>query len=315
MAASRLVVLPVIAAVPLRPALLRRRDHGRWSQGLSVTEPRVATVAGRPILLSSLEDRLAEWRRGPRGRVVAPGDESGSTDLRRWVVQELVAEAVLAHEARAAAPVDRGSPGNRRALARRPRAARGGDDGIGSGRHARSALVLRPQPRPVPPSGVPPRPARPRLGRGVGATRRSAAGWRRRHGVDRRGASRSTRGARREGGLLGDIHRGELSGPLEDALFAAEVGAVVGPIWTEHGLARGPGGTSHAGFMRALRDCPRVDRGRSPRDKTDDGLRDVAGRAAFGPRGHRARVRAPGTARTRVPEPPTLEPPRLRRRR
>ena len=99
----------------------------------------------------------ASWR---------PGDESGSTDIRRWVVQELVAEAVLAHEARAAAGVDRGSPGKQaRALARRRGPARGGGDRIGSGEHTRSALLLRPQPRPVPPSGVPPRPTRPRLGR------------------------------------------------------------------------------------------------------------------------------------------------------
>jgi parvulin-like peptidyl-prolyl isomerase len=42
-------------------------------------------------------------------------------------------------------------------------------------------------------------------------------------------------GSRRQGGLLGDVRRGELTGPLEDALFAAEVGAVVGPIRTEHG--------------------------------------------------------------------------------
>jgi parvulin-like peptidyl-prolyl isomerase len=37
------------------------------------------------------------------------------------------------------------------------------------------------------------------------------------------------------GGVLGDVHRGELSGPLEDAIFAAPVGATFGPIRTEHG--------------------------------------------------------------------------------
>lgn len=31
------------------------------------------------------------------------------------------------------------------------------------------------------------------------------------------------------------VRRGELAGPLEDAIFGAEVGAVVGPIRTEHG--------------------------------------------------------------------------------
>ena len=43
------------------------------------------------------------------------------------------------------------------------------------------------------------------------------------------------RGSRRTGGLLGEVRRGEFTGPLEDALFAAEVGAVIGPIRTEHG--------------------------------------------------------------------------------
>ena len=42
-------------------------------------------------------------------------------------------------------------------------------------------------------------------------------------------------GTRSQGGDLGDVHRGEFSGPLEDAIFGAERGAVVGPIRTEHG--------------------------------------------------------------------------------
>ena len=42
-------------------------------------------------------------------------------------------------------------------------------------------------------------------------------------------------GSRRGGGYLGEVRRGELAGSLEDALFAAEVGAIVGPCETEHG--------------------------------------------------------------------------------
>ncbi len=42
-------------------------------------------------------------------------------------------------------------------------------------------------------------------------------------------------GSRAQGGDLGDVHRGELSGPLEDAIFEAAIGAIVGPIQTEHG--------------------------------------------------------------------------------
>ncbi len=42
-------------------------------------------------------------------------------------------------------------------------------------------------------------------------------------------------GSRTRGGDLGAVHRGEFSGPLEDAIFSAEVGSVTGPIRTEHG--------------------------------------------------------------------------------
>jgi hypothetical protein len=200
-----------------------------------VTEPRVATVGGRPILLSSLEDRLAEWRRGPRGRVVAPGDESGSTDLRRWVVQELVAEAVLAHEARAAAGVDRGSPGKQ--LEPSPDAvARLVEEATGSvrvsTREVRSYYVRNRDRYRRPES---------RLVRHVLVSDEESARIvvrRLAEGDDMASIAEEVsidRGSRREGGLLGDIHLGELSGPLEDGLFAAEVGAVVGPIWTEHG--------------------------------------------------------------------------------
>ena len=76
-----------------------------------MTDARVATVGGRPILLSTVEDRLAEWRRGPRGRVMADGDPGGSADMRRWAVHELVTEAVVAHEASAAGIADEGTSG------------------------------------------------------------------------------------------------------------------------------------------------------------------------------------------------------------
>ena len=42
-------------------------------------------------------------------------------------------------------------------------------------------------------------------------------------------------GTRARGGDLGDVHRGEFTGPFEDAVFGAEIGAIVGPIQTEHG--------------------------------------------------------------------------------
>jgi parvulin-like peptidyl-prolyl isomerase len=42
-------------------------------------------------------------------------------------------------------------------------------------------------------------------------------------------------GSRGQAGFLGDVHRGELSGPFEDAIFGTAIGVVVGPIRTEHG--------------------------------------------------------------------------------
>lgn len=61
----------------------------------------IATVAGQPIPASVLEGRLALMRRGPRGRHVPPPGSPGYGDACRWVVRELVTEAVLEHEARA----------------------------------------------------------------------------------------------------------------------------------------------------------------------------------------------------------------------
>jgi [acyl-carrier-protein] S-malonyltransferase len=60
----------------------------------------VATVAGQPIPLSVLEERLALIRRGPRGRHISPPGTPGYADACRWVVRELVTEAVLEHETR-----------------------------------------------------------------------------------------------------------------------------------------------------------------------------------------------------------------------
>jgi [acyl-carrier-protein] S-malonyltransferase len=61
---------------------------------------RVATVAGQPIAVSALEERLARMRRGPRARHIPPPGSPGYDDVRRWLVRELVTEAVLTREVR-----------------------------------------------------------------------------------------------------------------------------------------------------------------------------------------------------------------------
>ena len=65
----------------------------------------VASVAGRPISAAQLDRRMAEVARGPRGRHVAPTD-LGSDGIRAWILRELVDEAILLEEARAAGLVE-----------------------------------------------------------------------------------------------------------------------------------------------------------------------------------------------------------------
>ena len=72
----------------------------------SARDELVATVAGHEISTGHVDERMAEMRRGPRARHIPPDGVGGSETVRRWVVQELVTEAVVAHEARAAGIAD-----------------------------------------------------------------------------------------------------------------------------------------------------------------------------------------------------------------
>jgi hypothetical protein len=63
----------------------------------------VAIVAGRPITRAALDQRVAAVRRGPRGKHLPPElSADTSSTIGRWIVQELVTEAVLEHEVREA---------------------------------------------------------------------------------------------------------------------------------------------------------------------------------------------------------------------
>jgi [acyl-carrier-protein] S-malonyltransferase len=66
----------------------------------------VATVGGRDISTDHVDRRLAEMRRGPRARHIPPEGAAGSETVRRWVVQELVTQAVIAYEMRLAGHAD-----------------------------------------------------------------------------------------------------------------------------------------------------------------------------------------------------------------
>jgi parvulin-like peptidyl-prolyl isomerase len=158
--------------------------------------------------------------------------------MRRWIVQELVTDEVLVQEARAAGII--GAEG----------------DGGGASEPALSASdVARLVDRVTAAATVPEDDIRAYYDRNRDAFRHRAA-RRVRHILVRDEASARRlaadlaaggdwdalaealsvdRGSRTRGGDLGDVHRGEFAGPLEDAIFGAEIGAVVGPIQTEHG--------------------------------------------------------------------------------
>jgi hypothetical protein len=181
-------------------------------------------VAGRPIHLSDLERRVSAMRHGPRGRHLPAGDWIASAGHGRWILQELVTEAVIAHEAGAtelmpAAAIAR--------LVDRVTASVAVEDADVQAYYERNRDRYR-------------RPEARRVRHVLAADEASAWGIVDRilAGEDMAGLAATEsidRGSRGQGGDLGDIHRGELTGPLEDAIFGTPAWAVGGPVRTEHG--------------------------------------------------------------------------------
>lgn len=171
----------------------------------------MATVAGHAILAERVDRRLADLRRGPRARHIPPDGAGGSGDLRRWVAQELVMEAVLVHEARTAGIADIADPAR-----------------LSSRDVARLVAHVTGEVA-VPESEV------------RAYYERNADLYESRETrTVRHVLATDERAARSEAALLAavepiEVRRGELAGPLEDAIFGAEIGAVVGPIRTELG--------------------------------------------------------------------------------
>src|SRR6266545_250347 len=187
---------------------------GAPSSADPVIGPAVATVAGRTISMARLEQRAELVRRGPRGRYLPPGTvgEWGPEwlSLRAWLVQELVTEEVLAHEARLA-----GIAAGVGLVERVTRDVMVPDEDVRAYYDRNADRYRRPESRRI---------------RHLVHADESAA---------RRGAARIDSAEELE------LRRGELSGPLEDAIFAAAPGETVGPIRTEHGwhVARVEGAT------------------------------------------------------------------------
>jgi hypothetical protein len=204
--------------------------------------PHVATVGGRPISIERLEERVAEVRRGPRGRHLPPAGGSESVRLHRWIVQELVTEDILVHEARAAGIIaSEASMDQDSRDATSPKLStsaiamlveRVTESVVVPGRDIRAYyqrnrdLYRRREARRIRHIVLPDEPS------AALVTSRLAAG----EEMGALAVALSTdAGSRTQGGELGDVHRGEFTGPFEDAIFDAEIGAVVGPIQTEHG--------------------------------------------------------------------------------
>jgi hypothetical protein len=179
-------------------------------------------VAGRPIPVSRLDERIAELRRGPRGRHLPPDGTPGSADVRRWVARELVTEAVLLHEATTAGLAATGQP-------------------LSAMTGPMIAELVAQVTRSV---AVPEAEIRGYYERNRDRYLRSE--WRRILHVLRRDAASAARVARQLAGTdsaaravpgaeLRDLRRGELVGPFEDAVFRAAIGTVVGPLPSSHG--------------------------------------------------------------------------------
>jgi [acyl-carrier-protein] S-malonyltransferase len=167
----------------------------------------VAHVAGRPISTAQLERRLIEVARGPRGRHISPA-ESAANGIRAWILRELVDETILLEEARAAGIVG----------------SRSGTMTVGD-----VALLVE------------------LVTTGIVVTEGEVRNYFERNpDLFRRPATRTVRlvtcsseetaaSADLEGVVPLTMGRGELVGPVEDAVFGARVGALVGPIETELG--------------------------------------------------------------------------------
>jgi [acyl-carrier-protein] S-malonyltransferase len=213
----------------------------------------VASVAGRRIERSRLEERVRRFREGPGGRHLAPDAHTGELlALRRWLLQDLVTEAVLAHEARAAGLAgDDGAEDGGAADT-----AAGDPAGTAAGDRADTAAATMTVDAATVRAMFEAVTADVRVAEGEmrayyernldryrTAEARRVTHWilggktaaRRVRDEIETGVASGTVDVSYAGGSPMELHRGEFAGPLEDAIFAAEAGDVVGPIRTEHG--------------------------------------------------------------------------------
>lgn len=161
-----------------------------------------------------------------------PDDGPESVRLRRWIVQELVNDEVLVHEARAAGIAevtgsDRLSQTDIARLVAHVTTVVTIAEADARAYYDRNRdLYHRPETRRVRQVLLDDEAA----ARGVAA--RAEAG----EDLAQLARTMSTdAGGRTRDGGIGEVHAGELAGALEEAIFGADVGAIVGPIRTELG--------------------------------------------------------------------------------
>jgi [acyl-carrier-protein] S-malonyltransferase len=188
--------------------------------GATTTADGVAAMVGeQPVTIAEVNERHAALRRGPlASRLPAPGTAEGR-NLIRWLVQAITTERVIEQEAAA-----RGLPAPREAVAgheltfMRALAAGGVVAAVVAASPLARALrreitagVLMNEPE-----------IRAYYDRNPDRFTVPEQRW-----VSRRGDGRWS--------SLGPVRRGELTGPLEDAIFSAAPGDIVGPIATPTG--------------------------------------------------------------------------------
>jgi hypothetical protein len=177
------------------------------------------------VPFSRVEERLAELRRGPRARHLPP-DGAGSSATQRWIAQEVITEAVLAHEIAAAGFGPMTEASIRRLVERVTADVTVAEADVAAYYGRNVDLYRRRETRRV---------------RLVLVESEAAACdivRRLENGVQMDALARSESldpGSRDNGGDLGEIGREQFAGPLGDALFAAPIGELVGPIRTAHG--------------------------------------------------------------------------------
>jgi [acyl-carrier-protein] S-malonyltransferase len=196
-----------------------------------MTSPPVARVAGEPITVEDLEQRMAAIRAGPLGdRLPSPGTPE-DLRVRRWVARLLVTEALVRHEA--GSPLGEGWGGGEPLL----RSVRRLFEAVTAGVTVPESSVQTyyegnldryrcPESRGV----------RHLLLADEAAAQEVMA--RIADGEDMAELARQLSidsGSRARGGDLGEVRRGELVGPFEEAVFGGSPGELVGPVKTEFG--------------------------------------------------------------------------------